>query len=51
MYVPFLQEFLQTGPIGAAEWIYLICCPLVIISLDELRKYIVRRKMRAGKEN
>ena len=51
MYVPFLQEFLQTGPITGAEWIYLICCPLVIISLDELRKYIVRRKMRAGKEN
>jgi potassium/sodium efflux P-type ATPase len=45
MYVPFMNEFLQTSSITGVEWIYLILCPILIISLDELRKYIVRRNM------
>jgi len=49
MYVPVLQEFLQTGPLNAQEWMFLACCPLPIIGLDELRKYIVRKRM-AGQE-
>lgn len=49
MYVPFMNEFLQTAPIGGVEWIYLIMCPILIISLDEIRKLIVRRNMRNKK--
>jgi len=49
MYVPFMREFLQTAPIGGVEWLYLILCPVLIICLDELRKFIVRQNTRKEK--
>jgi magnesium-transporting ATPase (P-type) len=44
MYVPFLQGIFQTGPLSPIDWPYLICCPIPIVALDELRKYFLRRK-------
>ena len=49
MYVPFMREFLGTAPVGGMEWLYLILCPVLIISLDEIRKLIVRKELRNKK--
>ncbi len=46
IYVPVLQGVFQTAPLGPIDWLYLVCCPLPIVGLDELRKYFVRRKNR-----
>ncbi|MBE6722914.1 MAG: cation-transporting P-type ATPase [Ruminococcaceae bacterium] len=51
MFVPFLQGVFQTAPIDPIDWIYLICCPIPIVALDELRKFFSRRnkKINGGK--
>ena len=46
MYVPFLQGAFQTAPLSPIDWLYLVCCPLPIVALDELRKFFIRRKNR-----
>ena len=48
-YVPFLQTFFQTVSLNPVDWIYLVCCPLPIVALDELRKYFIRRPDRKEK--
>ncbi len=42
IYLPFMQQIFQTAPIAWSDWVFLVCCPVVIILLDEIRKVIAR---------
>lgn len=44
VYVPGVQDVFQTAPLSATDWLYLICCPIPIVALDELRKFFLRRR-------
>ena len=41
-YAPFMHSMFHTAPLGIAEWLVLICIPFIVISLDEIRKAIMR---------
>ena len=43
MYAPLLQSVFETGPLGWQEWLFLICIPIPVFLIEELRKYAVRR--------
>jgi Ca2+-transporting ATPase len=49
LYVPFLQNVFQTGPIGLKEWGALFLIPLPIIIVEEIRKYFTRHRVRTIK--
>lgn len=42
MYVPVLQGVFQTGALGWQEWLFLICIPVPVFLIEELRKRIAR---------
>ncbi|WP_430609964.1 cation-translocating P-type ATPase [Enterococcus sp. DIV0876] len=44
MYLPFLQGIFNTTGIQLRDWLFLICIPLPIILIEEVRKYFVRKK-------
>ena len=44
MYVPLLRGIFQTGALNWADWIFLVCIPLPVFLIEELRKAIVRRQ-------
>ena len=44
MYIPFLQLIFNTGPLGYREWLMLFLIPIPIVAIEELRKYIVRKR-------
>ena len=46
IYLPPLQAVFQTAPLSPVCWLYLICCPIPIVALDELRKLLLRKKQR-----
>jgi Ca2+-transporting ATPase len=48
IYAPFMHAVFATAPLGPVEWLYLICCPIPIMALDELRKFLVRRSAKAA---
>jgi P-type Ca2+ transporter type 2C len=49
-YVPFMQEIFGTAAIGPLDWLYLVILPIPMVALDELRKWVARRRaVRAGK--
>ncbi|OYS19554.1 hypothetical protein CBF60_07060 [Lactobacillus taiwanensis] len=37
-YVPVFQSFFGTGPLNAHDWIRLVCIPIPLILIDELRE-------------
>lgn len=43
IYVPFLQNIFQTAAIGFKDWLFLICIPLPIVLIEEVRKALSRR--------
>lgn len=43
MYVPFLRSAFNTMPIGPQEWLFLICIPIPLVLIEEIRKFIVRK--------
>ncbi|MFT8812494.1 cation-translocating P-type ATPase [Oenococcus sp.] len=43
MYVPFLQNLFQTGPLNSNEWLLLVCIPVPMVLLEEARKALVRK--------
>jgi magnesium-transporting ATPase (P-type) len=50
IYVPFLQGIFGTTAIGPVEWLYLVVLPIPMVLLDELRKFLARRRAaRQGK--
>ncbi|OCN04490.1 haloacid dehalogenase [Erysipelotrichaceae bacterium MTC7] len=47
MYVPFLQDVFNTGPLGLHQWVILAIIPIPVIALEELRKKIMYKKSKA----
>ncbi len=45
MYVPILQSIFETGPLGWQEWIFLVCIPLPVFLVEELRKKVARSRL------
>jgi len=43
-YVPFLQGIFNTSPLAFSDWVFLIILPVPVILLEEIRKYIVRKR-------
>lgn len=43
MYLPFLQKLFGTTGIQLQDWLFLICIPLPLILIEEIRKKIIRR--------
>lgn len=46
-YVPLLQDVFGTAPLLPADWAALAVLPVVMVLLDELRRWIVRRRLDA----
>ncbi len=46
VYVPGMHALFNTAPLGWREWLFLIAIPPVMLSVDELRKAILRRRDR-----
>lgn len=42
MYLPFLQKLFGTTGIQLNDWLFLICIPLPLILIEEIRKKIIR---------
>lgn len=45
MYIPVLQHAFNTTGIQLTDWLFLICIPIPIILIEELRKYFVRKRL------
>lgn len=43
-YVPVFQPFFGTEPLNAHDWMMLVCIPVPLILIDELRKWILRKE-------
>lgn len=43
MYVPFLQKLFGTTGIQLQDWLFLICIPLPLIIIEEIRKKMIRK--------
>lgn len=46
IYVPFLQGLFNTAAIGWQDWILLVCIPIPLVLIEEIRKYFMRKKVR-----
>ena len=44
LYVPILNQVFNTAPIGLAEWGFLLIWAPLILILDEIRKFILRKR-------
>ncbi len=44
IYTPLLQPIFNTAPLGPRELIFLLIWPPVILTADELRKWVLRRR-------
>lgn len=42
--IPFLNQLFNTAPLGWREWIFLIFIPPVMLFIDEIRKFIIRKR-------
>ncbi|TVU95189.1 cation-transporting P-type ATPase, partial [Lactobacillus gasseri] len=42
-FVPVFQSFFGTEPLNSHDWIMLVCIPIPLILIDELRKWILRK--------
>ncbi|MDH6365974.1 MULTISPECIES: cation-transporting P-type ATPase [unclassified Breznakia] len=51
MYVPFLQDVFNTGPLGLTQWIILALIPIPVVALEELRKKIMYGKEIANQKS
>lgn len=40
--VPFLRSFFGTAPLPGRNWLILVCIPVILIAIDELRKFLLR---------
>jgi P-type Ca2+ transporter type 2C len=49
IYVPFLQNIFDTYPVPFTYWLFYIAFIPVLIGAEELRKWIVRRKLKGVK--
>ncbi|MEY8355109.1 cation-transporting P-type ATPase [Lachnospiraceae bacterium 54-53] len=42
-YTPFLHGLFNTAPLGLREWAFLIWIPFIVLFVDEIRKFMLRR--------
>lgn len=40
--VPFLRSVFGTAPLPGRNWLILVCIPVILIAIDELRKFLLR---------
>ena len=40
--VPFLRSVFGTAPLFGRDWVILVCIPICLIAIDELRKFLLR---------
>jgi P-type Ca2+ transporter type 2C len=43
LYIPFMQDILQTSPVSIMEWIVLACLAATVLLVMEIYKFIIRR--------
>ena len=43
-YVPLFHTLFNTAPIGLDDWLYLLACPFVIMTLEEIRYRLFDKK-------
>lgn len=43
-YVPLFHTLFNTVPIGLDDWLYLLACPFVIMTLEEIRYRLFDKK-------
>ncbi|MBP2641018.1 MAG: cation-transporting ATPase, type [Firmicutes bacterium] len=43
IYLPFFAAIFMTQPLGLSDLIYLFCCPVILITLEEARRFLFRR--------
>jgi len=46
LYLPALQNIFATAPLSLGQWLALLICAPLILLADELRKKIVRTKLK-----
>jgi calcium-translocating P-type ATPase len=46
-YTPAVHGLFNTAALSPIHWLYLVCCPFVVILLDELRKLRIRKNKEA----
>ena len=44
LYTPFFQHIFETVPLNFYQWMFIIIVTINIVFLDEIRKYILRKK-------
>lgn len=43
IYVPFLAAIFVVRPLAISDWVLLAACPVILVTLEEMRRYISRR--------
>jgi hypothetical protein len=49
IWVPGLNTVFHQGPLGPAQVAFLLLWPPVVFGAEELRKWVVRRRLRRGR--
>jgi len=42
IYTPFMHNLFNTAPLGLSNWAFLLILPILVFSLEELRKAVLR---------
>jgi magnesium-transporting ATPase (P-type) len=51
VYVPLMNTFFGTAPLGVSEWAYLISLAVIVVFAEEIRKFFSRRFSKSGAES
>ncbi|MBT0159821.1 cation-transporting P-type ATPase [Candidatus Bathyarchaeota archaeon A05DMB-2] len=43
IYVPYIRPFFGTAPLGFGDWVFLASLAVVVVVVEEIRKFFVRR--------
>ncbi|WP_052000059.1 cation-translocating P-type ATPase [Schleiferilactobacillus shenzhenensis] len=43
-YAPFMHGLFNTAPLAPTDWIYLVCCPFIVVAIEETRKAWLRHR-------
>lgn len=48
VYLPIMQSLFKTAPLTLTDWLFLSIWPILIFGFEEMRKTIVRKRMKRG---
>jgi Ca2+-transporting ATPase len=48
VYVPLMNAYFTTAPLGAGDWVFLLSLALVVVLAEEIRKFLSRRFGKTG---